>query len=81
MDVRLESVMRVKADIGESKYSDLFKEEREKSIVAQHGFARESRRASLGKFLAGTPQFDSASESSPGLMGSERVRRHPHHRD
>ncbi len=47
--------MRFKADSGEGKYSDLFKEEREKFIVAQHGFARESGRASLGKFLAGTP--------------------------
>ncbi len=71
-----------KANSGESKYSDLFQEEREESIVAQHGFARESGRASLGKFLASTPRsIGSASESSAGLMGSERVRRHPHHRD
>ncbi len=62
MDVRLESVMRFKADIGESKYSD--RACRPWQFPGRHA-------SSIG----------SASESSHGLMGSERGRRHPHHRD
>jgi len=37
--------------------------------------------ASANSWPARPRSIGSASESSPGLMGSERVRRHPHHRD
>ncbi len=53
----------------------------ERKIDQKQQLAVKSGRASFGKSWLARPFNGSASESSHGLMGSERGRRHPHHRD